>query len=73
MSIEVIKAVKCAKCNKLHPEASSAYLTVLGKIVRRRSSRSGTETQPQFLGTEETPTVLCDNDECLRRFIMLED
>lgn len=68
--LTTIQAVRCEKCQKLHPVESTAYLTIEGRIVRRRGdSRRMLQEHPQHLGTEAKPTVLCDNDSCLIEFI----
>lgn len=69
MAISVIEAVECAKCHKLHAKASMGYLTIWGQVIRRRSYRGDVGDQAHYLGTAESPTVLCDNNACLIEFI----
>lgn len=70
MSILTIEAVQCAQCKTLWAKTSLGYLTISGKIVRRRASRGITHEYAKDLGAEATPTVLCDNSSCLVAFLL---
>lgn len=69
MPLPILEAVQCAQCRTLHGVTSLSYLTIYGRLVRRRGSRGYTNDVPKDMGSEATPTVLCDNHRCLMEFL----
>lgn len=70
VTLTTVQSVKCVVCGRLHERYMGKYILLYGgwsldypddlRFLDRRKS-------PVSYGTQEAPTVVCDNDKCISK------